>query len=1140
MMLGSGCHEGSRLKRNTFHQQIEDGLRRELDPEVFERCASALLRADYPALVPIRGGGDSGMDGAIADGEGPAFPLVCTTGKNVIGNLARSLASYLDHGGSRRKVVVATSQFLTPTRRQNLLGRAKEKGFELIQIHDGADFANRLHENPAWCLELLNLNGEAPSLSVEPVTSRPLTDQELTGREDDLVWLSAATGDRLLVGEPGSGKTSLLRKLVLEGWGLFLVTADIARVAPEVRAKKPRFIAVDDAHVAPEVVLRLAQLRREISAGFSIVASVWPGARDEMVTRLCLGPSDVRELAPLDRDQIAEVVRSAGIAGPTGLIREIVDQAHGRPGLAVTLAKLCFNQGAGEVALGTALTRDLAVFLRKLDHDAPLEILASFAFGGNAGMPLDGVARAYAYSLIELRQIVASLALAGIVSDAGGGAISMWPERLRHALVRDVFFSGPGQLDFTPLLDAAVKLDYVVDTLIGAKAVGGDVPAGLLLKLLDEVDSEFLWARYAWLGPQEAAEVLSRATCLSSELAQAALDWIPEAAIQRLLDHGQAFDRGTEWHEGEAMRWLRYWVASARPGSFEAIERRRLLLVGVTSWMAKTGWTEIGYLAAALAFSPTANWTETDPGIGRTVTISSGLLGVLELEQLERLWDGWIEENLPDSAMRWHPLSELLRGWVYVNDGPVAGQVPPDIAQARRRIAGRMLADLAPRFADRPGIQQRLLEFATVIGLDLIVCIDGEYETLFPPSDGQADWSECEAACIEDVRRLAVRWATDTPEKVVRKLARLLREAESASKGWPRYSNLACERIAELIDDPLNWVRAVRDAGLSGVHLRPFLSRLVRMDDTAWAEVEALLGDPEYAAECLGLALSEPTVPHRVLEMAVGRLDESNAALVFTLIIRKQLPPPTLLLLLGHADRRVAFAAAKGMWLAEPKGVVDVTILEVWGLAIVDDTPGSGDSYWIGPAFSSHPGLRRRWLESQLLRYPAAWKRSRDVIALAANHLETEERLALLEQLAGQAVSSDLIAILIGDDEQAFRRLLRDPRWAREHLVPLGGSRVGGRTGEGSWLTPGWIRKAREAVLSGYAVDRVVAALLDSPKSWWGEESEMWAECVRGFDALASDPDLILRSIGRFGVGLAIARRDEARTRERNDAVYGR
>jgi hypothetical protein len=97
-----------------------------------------------PTLVPIHGGLDSGMDGAMADGEGGAYPLVATTAKNVIGNLTRSLDSYLDRGGTRRRLVVATSTALSPKKRWNLEERAREKGFVLLQIHERRDIADAL------------------------------------------------------------------------------------------------------------------------------------------------------------------------------------------------------------------------------------------------------------------------------------------------------------------------------------------------------------------------------------------------------------------------------------------------------------------------------------------------------------------------------------------------------------------------------------------------------------------------------------------------------------------------------------------------------------------------------------------------------------------------------------------------------------------------------------------------------------------------------------------------------------------------------------------------------------------------------------------------------------------------------------
>ena len=51
-----------------FYEAIVDRLSGALDPNLFEACAVDLLRKEFPTLVPIRGGDDAGMDGAIADG----------------------------------------------------------------------------------------------------------------------------------------------------------------------------------------------------------------------------------------------------------------------------------------------------------------------------------------------------------------------------------------------------------------------------------------------------------------------------------------------------------------------------------------------------------------------------------------------------------------------------------------------------------------------------------------------------------------------------------------------------------------------------------------------------------------------------------------------------------------------------------------------------------------------------------------------------------------------------------------------------------------------------------------------------------------------------------------------------------------
>ena len=70
---GSAVTRSSAVTLDPHHQAILQALNRRLDPDVFEACAAALLRPEWPTLVPVRGGADDGFDGAVADPTGEPF-----------------------------------------------------------------------------------------------------------------------------------------------------------------------------------------------------------------------------------------------------------------------------------------------------------------------------------------------------------------------------------------------------------------------------------------------------------------------------------------------------------------------------------------------------------------------------------------------------------------------------------------------------------------------------------------------------------------------------------------------------------------------------------------------------------------------------------------------------------------------------------------------------------------------------------------------------------------------------------------------------------------------------------------------------------------------------------------------------------
>ena len=81
------------MKYDPFYKEIIAGLNGELDAYLFEECVVDLIRRyDGYFAVPILGGQDGGMDGAVADAQGNPYPIVTTTRKqDVIGNLTDNL-----------------------------------------------------------------------------------------------------------------------------------------------------------------------------------------------------------------------------------------------------------------------------------------------------------------------------------------------------------------------------------------------------------------------------------------------------------------------------------------------------------------------------------------------------------------------------------------------------------------------------------------------------------------------------------------------------------------------------------------------------------------------------------------------------------------------------------------------------------------------------------------------------------------------------------------------------------------------------------------------------------------------------------------------------------------------------------------
>ena len=469
--------------------------------------------------------------------------------------------------------------------------------------------------------------GDPSPLSLLPRSARPQpTSAPLVGRDNDLSWLRKSLGDRMLIGQPGVGKTSVLFHLAIEGNGRFALSRDRGEIAAALVEEQPSIVVVDDAHRVPDFLLELRQLREETGIAFDIVASTWPSSKEVISENLAIGESKKHELALLTRDEMVEVITSAGLIGPDELIREIVNQAVGRPGLARTLTQLCLDNSVQDLFSGDALRRSAIKILDDLALQRNIRLmLATLSFAGDIGMELRDAERLLGMRVFEMWSPLDYLAGSGIIYYTAPGRISVRPAALREALVGEVFFGGMSPMSAREMIIQVPELmPSIALTLVGSRSRGGAVPDQLLIEVLEAGSSVDAWKHYAGLGKDEAKRVLSLRPNLIVSVAYPVLYHVPELAIPMLLNTAIGDDRPVNSNPNHPLRLLGGWVKSARPGSGEAVTRRQKLLKVTLGWLDAGRDVDVGLQAVQYALLPGFEFISTDPGSGMTLQCTSG------------------------------------------------------------------------------------------------------------------------------------------------------------------------------------------------------------------------------------------------------------------------------------------------------------------------------------------------------------------------------------------------------------------------------------------------------------------------------------------------------------------------------------
>jgi hypothetical protein len=1116
--------------RDPLYREILNGLDRELDPRVFERAVAALIRKDYPGVVAVIGGDDAGMDAALPDWQGSPLPVVVTTSSKGTDNLKRNLGQYAAFGESQRRAVFATSHLLTGRQRRNLESAANNLGFVLVQVYDREAIAERLYYSPEWRQELLGIGGKPPALSPIPMSRRPPPGNVLVGRESDLSWLSSRDTDSVVVGQPGSGKTSTAAVLANDGTALFVVSEDPESLADAIRSLRPACLIVDDAHARTDLLRMLRQLRADTGLVFRIVATTWPG---DLAVQSVLAVTDanVRELAPLTLDELVKVVQSAGLVGPNRLIAEVVRQAEGRPGLAVTLVHLVLYGGLEGVALGQALTRDVRRWLEELVAPEAVHLLAVMALAGGEGMSMDEAAKRLGLSLSTTASMVDGLARIGVISIRRNDTWEVRPSRLRQALVREVFFGERPTLPFR-LFSGVGNRESRMEVLIGARALGGAVPDSVARPV--DGDSKQVWRLYASLGRQEAIWALEQ-TARADLVGEVGLVHAADVHIPALLDAAVGDERELHSHPDHPLRILEDWVEGTGTLS-EAMERRRQMWESARTWLGRGRDPHTGTVALAISLSPAVKLHETDPGFGHTITLRFGLLPLVALIELAEWWAEFIssEPDLPATA--WGRLTLLAEDWVYPSRH-LAGKSPGEDAEAHMVESGkRMLLDIADSGRKHPGVLIAARNALANLGTEVPLPLPPELETLFPLDPlrriGANGYDDALKKLALPVLELAARWADSQPEEMCRSVWSYRRSVlEASPRTYPDFCPLLFQQLADAVRAPSQWAASLIDIGADADLIAPFLTKaLDREPREAWMDLaRTALQEPKLRGSVIAAFLREGPFPEELVEETVLALNGLEIW-VDTAALRGDITRDRLHSILTLGSPTIAAAAAVGDWQHDP--AVAVKPCPLWRRAILNAPFGHRwlYEYWLGELLKSNSTLAHDWLRRHLNdREVLSGFHSRESVPDAAlRGLNAAGRACIAENLPDRPGLGDVAKELVGNDEDAFRRLLRTFRTDEIRTAPLRRE-----------PDERWARLALVALDEGYSEDRVIWAIDGGMTMWSGNESDKWTARMESFALLSQHADERVRRLASRGKELAEAERDRCLKEEREEQVRG-
>jgi hypothetical protein len=1159
-----------------------------LDAELVERLAQDQLSAVFPGLSPIPGGTDSGRDADIHSGVGQVTRLLVTSARTPDGvrkNLRKNMKSMKEHGVQVERLVLCNPAQLNETQRNKLRKIARDEGSCVVEaIYDRTALASWLRRDGEWRERLLGLSGEPISLSRMPadLAESPWAQLPVIGRDEIISEVESREDDLILTGPPGVGKSRVLTAIQE---AVFVdKDAPIGRIADDLRWLRPRHVIVDDAATAAPILRELIRLRQTEPdlVSYRIIAVCWPD--DAPALTDVLAGAGMIELELLERQHLDAVLIEMGVTSQ--LARgEILDQAEGRPGWAVSLADtLIKSTDPSSLLNGRALLGEAERYLRRASV-APeaIDVLATIASLRSVSQPeLDRVAAFLQMSKPAVVGILERAARSGLVDVQSPydwekrehiRCFSVRPPMLADALATErAFLADIAGIDLQDLAaDWPDKLVSLTKTAIRAVRLG----AQLARNLADDFVARTLAADvtsyeeniqmlqdFAQLDAEASDDVLRIARHAFDELGEGRSPHQIEGIVQLafliaawrnhsdavilLLDAALDDHRETHPHPGHPLRKLSDLVHEFHPEIPHDREHRDLLAQVSVDWVADSPdsrhWRVFGKVVRTI-LSLDLHSTLTTPADRLKVQLIHTTVTPSEIERIyKEVWP-IIAPALKDAPGE--TISEVVRGvegWLRVGadyDRPFGQAHSEEVMKAAREMGEDLFNQVAKLASGNRGVQHSIREISERFSIPIDQPVDDSYSAFFTDFERRPDWQAGIKELQEGISAAVSGWAEESPTTVVPRLASLRNDLDLANLRWPDRIQMAFSAMADRIESPGEWIDIAQTHDLFP-EATPLLGPAWEKGELTTERLIELLGSRgRWSAISVMLTRGEDSPE---LDLVVSNLTPAEFELFKTMVIREELSAVLTSRLLNHPNgaTRGAFAAAM---LIEAREVgEDWTPKEhesEWQEAIKEfdptQTPSFAD-YEAGQlmAFLAHryPAAATEWIMN---RFRATLPTGGVFNALPHGCWEQMHRLPpkqkdeLWNSFADEPSARWILGRqLVGNDAGSLGQAIANGLMSVEDALGYY---------DGLGAQPSIEEMAQLLVPHGVEPQRI--ASLAHAGTWVGEHSDRYRKLKEDFEQMAKSGDESVKLVGEAGAALFEEEMNAALQKEKIKRIRG-